>query len=178
MPVAYNVPVAPRTADAGPTTVGSTYPVPQPMQHPKHLFHLILKAEGVGDLGTTGLVKDLAGVSDKEDAKETAKTEPAPGPRINPSVLFILRYEGEGIIDNTVADVLKEIYGPKNASKKDADGDAPGFVETIRGGLTSPTPATTRPPTSAQPAVPSAYNPSTVGPAPTETPTPKPSLPR
>jgi hypothetical protein len=106
-----------------PTLVGSSYPVPAPLQHPQHLFHLIVRAEGIGDLGTPGLIKDLSGGAvDVEDVKEQAKPEAAKGPRSNPSVTFILRYEGEGIIDNTVADVLKEIYGPKNAGKSAGEG--------------------------------------------------------
>jgi hypothetical protein len=118
------VPASWRVPAAMPTSVGSSYPVPPPLQHPKHLFHLIVRAEGVGDLGTTALIKDLSGVQG-EDTKDQAKPEAAKGPRPNPSVTFILRYEGEGIIDDTVADVLKEIYGPKNAPKNGGEGCCP-----------------------------------------------------
>jgi hypothetical protein len=118
-PASLNVPASMSTL------VGSSYPVPAPLQHPKHLFHLIVRAEGIGDLGSPALIKDLSGGAvDVEDVKE-AKPEATKGPRANPSVTFILRYEGEGIIDNTVADVLKEIYGPKNAGKNALEGSCP-----------------------------------------------------
>jgi hypothetical protein len=99
-----------------PVPKASSYPVPAPLSQPKHLFHVILRAEGLGDLGTTEVVKEFTGATGAaEGDKEPAKPAAAAVPPLNPSISFILRYEGEGVIDNNVADVLKELYGPKNA---------------------------------------------------------------
>jgi hypothetical protein len=107
-----------------PPMTNPAYPIPAPLQHPKHLFHLIVRAEGIGDFGTS-VVKELSGDAvNAEEAKEQRKAV-ADKPSASPSVTFILRYEGEGIIDNTVADVLKEIYGPKNAEKNAPPGPCP-----------------------------------------------------
>jgi hypothetical protein len=109
------------------------YPVPPPLQAPKHLFHMILRAEGLGDLGATGLIKEYSGVAPaSEETKEKAKEEPAKGPTMNPAMTFILRYEGEGIIDNTVAEVIKDIYKAQLAAQQAAEAENKGTPRAPR----------------------------------------------
>jgi hypothetical protein len=164
VPATWMAPGSIRPLEGVSAAPSSNYPVPAPLAQPKHLFHLILRGEGLGDLGATGLIKDLAGeTGGLEGAKDPAKPEAAAGPRLNPSLTFILRYEGEGIIDNTVADVLKEIYGPKNAGQNCSSGAIGascfgGLIGTASGhaaptpqGLSSPPPSTGGPPAPATP---------------------------
>ncbi len=44
-----------------PVAPSPSYPVPQPLAAPKHLFHMIVRAEGVGNLGSTGLIQGFDG---------------------------------------------------------------------------------------------------------------------
>jgi len=131
---ASTAPAPLRSPDVVGSPQGAGYPIPTPLQHPKHLFHMIVKAEGLGELDASALLKELANAASSEDAKDQGKSE-SKGLRLNPAITFILRYEGEGIIDSTVADVLKEIYGAKNAAKNEggcpAPRYAPGSVEEI-----------------------------------------------
>jgi hypothetical protein len=141
MQASWNSPAPGRAPEVMAVPQGTSYPVPPPLQQPKHLFHLILKAEGLDDLGTA-VIKELPGkVSEAEDNKDKDKdkAESAKTPALHPSVMFILRYEGEGIIDNTVADVLKEIYGAKMAPKKN---EGEGYTPNQSRGTSSCLPAT------------------------------------
>jgi hypothetical protein len=150
MPATWMAPRSMRPLEGVPASQTSSYPVPAPLAQPKHLVHLILRAEGIGDLGATGLIKDLTeapaiteagkdppkGPAATEAGKDPPKPEAAAVPPLNPSFTLIFRYEGEGIIDNTVADVLKEIYGPKNAGQNGVSGCiAPSCLGTCLGNL-------------------------------------------
>jgi len=98
---------------ADPVTKGQGYPVPPPLQQPKHLFHLVIRYEGDGivDANVASMVKDIVaaaredGAGDKKAVPDAAK----PTSQMNHLFHFVVRYEGEGIIDSNVAAMLKDI---------------------------------------------------------------------
>ncbi len=103
-----------RTADPAPSVrPNNGYPIPAPLQQPKHLFHLVIRYEGDGisDATVAGLVKELSQAGADKDAGAKPEAEPAKGPSLGQLLHFIVRYEGEGIIDSNVAALLKDIYG-------------------------------------------------------------------
>jgi hypothetical protein len=170
VPASWATPRTMRPLEPVPAPQASSYPVPAPLSQPKHLFHLILRAEGLGDLGTTEVVKELTGATGGgEGDNEHVKSAGAAVLPLNPSITFILRYEGEGVIDNTVADVLKELYGPKNAGQSGgpccgavapsclgaligASTGCPGAAPVLQGTPASPATAAPVPGTSVMPA--------------------------
>jgi hypothetical protein len=119
-----------RSADTAKSSK-TTYPVPAPLQQPKHLFHLVLRYEGEGivDAQVVEVLKGLTGqagvseaASNKTTKEETAKAEGAKPMQTNQLFNFVLRYEGEGIIDSNVVEFfkayLKEVaknQGPSSA---------------------------------------------------------------
>jgi hypothetical protein len=139
-----------------------SYPVPPPLQHPKHLFHFIINYNGEGALDqAVNIVKTATYQSaDREDAadKDAPKASPPAG---RMSFNFIIRYEGEGLIDSTVADVLKELYGQGKAG---AAGNA--WFSPTAGGVIQPTtaaPASNSGPAGPVPTVPPASTGNTSG---------------
>jgi hypothetical protein len=106
----YVVPQVVKTASAVPAAK-APYPVPPPLQQPKHLFHFIIRYEGEGvvDSNVTGLVKNLSGQEEAEQP-EKSKAEPASPSALKGLFHFILRYEGDGIIDSNVAQLVKDLY--------------------------------------------------------------------
>jgi hypothetical protein len=122
----YTVPHLLQTSGAEPSGA-SSYPVPPPLQQPKHLFHLIVHYDGDGimDPAMAGLLANLSRSSPaKEESADKAKPQPGTGARARQTFNFIIRYEGEGLIDSTVADVLKTLYSAQNATKDSAEGNA------------------------------------------------------
>ena len=129
----------------------NVYPIPPPLQQPKHLFHMILQGDMLGDSGMTDLVKDLSAKyldtpapkeESKDESKDTTKSETPKTAQANPSFTFIIRYEGEGIVDNNVADLLKAIYAPKkDAESSSTSGPAPGVI--VQSGYTTEMPTGT-----------------------------------
>jgi hypothetical protein len=108
VPAAYSAPNLMKATDAAPVP-RSSYPVPAPVQPPKHLFHFIIRYEGDGlvDTNVTSLVKQLSG---QESAKEEApKGDAKPGTAspLNQLFQFIIRYEGEGLVDANVVEFAK-----------------------------------------------------------------------
>ena len=176
VPVQYAEPTRVRTVDVtpGPRST-SGYPIPAPLQQPKHLFHLVIRYEGDGisDATVAGLVKELSSASTDKDAGNKPDADPAKGPSLGQLLHFIVRYEGEGIIDSNVAALLKDIYGvsgakdscrvppayspPAYSSSVPLNSELPGTTVLPRpsSGSTSPVPAT-NPPSDAPPRTPSA----------------------
>jgi hypothetical protein len=149
----------------------SAYPVPAPLQQPKHLFHVVIRYEGDGiaDTNVVDLVKSFTGDdSAKEDKGD--KSEPAKASKLNQLFNFIIRYEGDGIVDSNVVELFKAYveamskeekscpvpivppYGPPNAPVCPLSGPpiaAPGVIlPTVPGlpaGNTAPVPTTGNP---------------------------------
>ena len=149
----------------------SAYPVPAPLQQPKHLFHVVIRYEGDGiaDANVVDLVKSFTGDdSAKEDKGD--KSEPAKSSKLNQLFNFIIRYEGDGIVDSNVVELFKAYletvgkeekscpvpvvppYGPPNAPVCPLSGPptlAPGVVLPTVPGLpacnTSPLPTSGNP---------------------------------
>jgi hypothetical protein len=93
---------------------GAGYPVPAPVQQPKHLFHFVIRYEGDGidvDSMVSALAKQMGGEAAKEDGAEKAKPDAAKGPTLGQLLHLVVRYEGEGIIDSNVASLLRDLYG-------------------------------------------------------------------
>ncbi|MCI0683352.1 MAG: hypothetical protein L0Y71_14710 [Gemmataceae bacterium] len=113
-----SVPESRRVIDSAPAAKG-TYPIPAPMQQPKHLFHFIIRYEGDGviDANVSTLAKALLGAGGVA-VEETDETKPEPAKTQSLSQLFniILRYEGEGIIDANVAELIKAIQSQSSSS--------------------------------------------------------------
>jgi hypothetical protein len=145
MPAAYSAPALLKPATPA---VSTAYPVPAPLQQPKHLFHFVVSynGEGSGDSAVTGLIKGLTGQGgDSDDSNRKTEQTSSNAPQLRQSFNFIIRYEGEGLIDSTVAGVLKEIYGA-NAAKSGTCSPTYGTVLESLGGRLSPSnSATTMP---------------------------------
>jgi hypothetical protein len=161
------------------------YPVPPPLQQPKHLFHLIIRYEGDGivDANVASVVKDIVTAS-KEGAADKPNADPAKGSSPLSHLLhFIVRYEGEGIIDANVAALLKDLYGagaaqprwcvPECAPAPPSGTTAPPAAPSLSC-PSAPQPAPASAPTSRS--VTPAPGPSTSPPAPKKSPAPGPSL--
>lgn len=94
----------------------SAYPIPAPLQQPKHLFHFIIRYEGDGavDAGVAALAKVLSGETPAaEEQSDRAPAEPTKPGSLSQLFNIILRYEGDGIIDENVAAVIKTFQGEK-----------------------------------------------------------------
>ena len=113
------VPEPSRAAAAAPAAK-STYPIPAPLQQPKHLFHFIIRYEGDGvvDANLSTLAKALVGdTSVGEEKSDQTKSDPAKS--LSQLFNIILRYEGEGIIDSNVAEVIKAIHAMQSSQHSD-----------------------------------------------------------
>ena len=148
--VQFTAPALTRTAEA-PTGTKSTYPIPPPLQHPKHLFHFMIRYEGDGSTVDTGvslakaLVGDAGPVAEKTD---DAESKPSKTPSAGQLFHLILRYEGEGIIDANVVEVIKAFQ--KETDSSPAPLIAPPPPESGNGsqpGTTSPQPVPLSQPT-------------------------------
>src|SRR5262245_1458572 len=107
-------------APAAPASAAKPYPTPAPLQHPKHLFHFIIRYEGDGliDANLASLAKSLVGdTCAAEEKSDSGKADSAK----SLSQLFnvILRYEGDGIIDENVAEVIKFFHAMQNGPHTD-----------------------------------------------------------
>jgi hypothetical protein len=149
-PVQFTAPALTHTAEA-PTGTKSAYPIPPPLQHPKHLFHFMIRYEGDGSTVDTGvslakaLVGDAGPVAEKTD---DAESKPSKTPSAGQLFHLILRYEGEGIIDANVVEVIKAFQ--KETDSSPAPLIAPPPPESGNGsqpGTTSPQPVPLSQPT-------------------------------
>ena len=128
VPAHYLVPHVTKTADVT-GLPKSGYPVPNPVQQPKHLFHLILRYEGEGIVDAEmvqmlkGLVGDSGASAAEGDKSAPAKPDLAKPTSLNQLFNFIIRYEGDGIIDANVAELFKA-YIKENAPKEDKSSGA------------------------------------------------------
>jgi hypothetical protein len=86
----------------------TAYPVPAPLQQPKHLFHVVIRYEGDGivDTNVVDLVKSFTG-DDSAKEEKGDKAESAKPSKLNQLFNFIIRYEGDGIIDANVVELFK-----------------------------------------------------------------------
>lgn len=108
----------------------SAYPVPAPLQQPKHLFHVVIRYEGDGiaDANVVDLVKSFTGddsaKEDKGSAKEDKgdKSEPAKSSKLNQLFNFIIRYEGDGIVDSNVVELFKAYLESVNKEERSCPG--------------------------------------------------------
>jgi hypothetical protein len=90
---------------------GAGYPVPAPVQQPKHLFHFVIRYEGDG-IDVESMVAALAKMGAEGAKEEAEKAKPdAKSPTLGQLLHLVVRYEGEGIIDSNVASLLKDLYG-------------------------------------------------------------------
>jgi len=112
------------------TTNSAGYPVPPPVQQPKHLFHFVIRYEGPGDLNDN-VVKAMQQAygkkadgddDDKKDESDDSKNKDdktaalAPGQLPRHLLHFIIRYEGAGIIDDNVVKAMR-LYAGKDEDK-------------------------------------------------------------
>src|SRR5262249_32002953 len=106
----------------------TAYPVPPPLQQPKHLFHLVIRYEGDGivDSNVADLVKNISGLSaakeessdkEKEKDKDKAKPDAASPSAANQLFNFITLSEGEGTADPNVSSLPKALYRMQNANQ-------------------------------------------------------------
>ncbi|MCI0638138.1 MAG: hypothetical protein L0Y72_05080 [Gemmataceae bacterium] len=101
--------VAPSSKPSDPVLMPKgVYPVPAPLQQPKHLFHLVLRYEGEGvvDAQVVELLKNVTG-QNPAPTEKTDKAEPAKSSQHSSLFNFIIRYEGDGIIDANVLELFK-----------------------------------------------------------------------
>ncbi len=101
--------VVPSSKPADPVNMHKgVYPVPAPLQQPKHLFHLVLRYEGEGvvDAQVVELLKNVTG-QNPATSEKTDKPEPAKSSQHSNMFNFIIRYEGDGIIDANVVELFK-----------------------------------------------------------------------
>lgn len=132
----------------------TAYPVPQPLEKPKHLFHLIFRYEGdsLAD-SMAGVVKSLAGAeANKEEAADKSGAEASKvAPSLNSLLHFIVRYEGEGIIDSNVVEMIKHLAGagamPSSAvsGPPQANTDTAAVIQQVTGPTAPRLPATPMP---------------------------------
>jgi hypothetical protein len=100
------------------STAAASYPIPAPLQQPKHLFHFVIRFEGSGmETAVTDLAKKLAG--DTTDASKDESSKAA----LNQLLHFIIRYEGDGIIDANVVEFMKVFQKMQAQDKPSSGGD-------------------------------------------------------
>jgi hypothetical protein len=148
MPVVKNQSVVPagytqlnRTPEPAQASKPSNYPIPAPLQQPKHLFHLVIRYEGEGavDAAVSDLVKTLNSEKDKAEEKEKSdksdkdepnksKTEPDKAPQLSQLLHFIIRYEGDGIIDSNVVEMVKAYVKAAGGGETQDRSAAPSYA--------------------------------------------------
>jgi hypothetical protein len=108
----------------------SAYPVPAPLQQPKHLFHVVIRYEGDGivDTNVVDLVKSFTG-DDSAKEEKGDKSEQAKPSKLNQLFNFIIRYEGDGIIDANVVELFKAYMD--SVGKEDKSSPAPILPQGI-----------------------------------------------
>ena len=110
MPAQFNVTELTKQSDAAASSKSAAYPVPPPLQQPKHLFHVVIRYEGDGivDANVVDLLKSFTGEESQLPKEEKgANSEPAKASKLNQLFNFIIRYEGDGIIDANVVELFK-----------------------------------------------------------------------
>jgi hypothetical protein len=141
LPARYSTVDSSRAPAVPSVNKSAAYPIPAPLQQPKHLFHMVFRYEGegalqaaVGDLVKT-LNRDSTDKEDKPSKEDAEKSDPSG----NTSQLlhFIVRYEGDGIIDDNVRKFLSSWMG-KNSAATDLNINIPGTSINIPGASLTP----------------------------------------